>query len=39
VILREDRELLAQRKLYDRLFLATPGEGEETLKQGNCEGD
>jgi hypothetical protein len=31
-ILGLDRELLAQHKLDDRLFLATPEEGEETLK-------
>jgi hypothetical protein len=28
-------ELLAQRKLDDRLFLATPEEGEETSNQGD----
>jgi hypothetical protein len=29
------RELLSQRKFDDRLFLATPEEGEETSKQGD----
>ncbi len=38
-IMAVDRELLSQCKFNDRLFLATPEEGEETLKQGNCEGD
>jgi hypothetical protein len=31
------RELLSQRKFDDRLFLATPEEGEETSKQGDRE--
>ena len=31
------RELLTEGKLDDRLFLATPEEGEETSKQGDRE--
>ncbi len=34
-----DRELLTQRKLDDRLFLATPEEGENAVEEGDREID